>query len=151
MRFVGWIFRVPCLPHPAHKGRVDDPVSERLDESHVSASEHTARFDVDGHLALVMALASIGPSQVDHTVHGLFDISAANSRSVRNSVRNIFTHRSYADDMTFRHFTAIHVVAVGSSSDLVSVLASSTAAAVSRRPPAVISAAWGDQCWAIAP
>ena len=56
---------------------------ERLDELHVSLPEHTAWFDVDGHLTLVAAFALVDPSQVHHHVHGLvrefrgkFDIGA---------------------------------------------------------------------------
>ena len=44
---------------------------ERRDERHVSLPEPAARLDVDGHLALVAALAPVDPGQVHHPVHGL--------------------------------------------------------------------------------
>jgi len=55
----------------AQQGRVDDPVPERGDERHVLPAEPAARLDVDGHLALVAAVAAIDPGQVHHGVHGL--------------------------------------------------------------------------------
>src|SRR3954471_8662123 len=53
-----------------HECWVHNQVTEGLDERHVSLPEQTAGLDVDGHLALVVAVALIHPGQVEHRVHG---------------------------------------------------------------------------------
>src|SRR5258708_5772173 len=63
----------PVAPDPlrlAHQCWVNNPISEGLDESHVSLPEGTAWLDVDGHLPLVASFALIYPGQVHHAVHG---------------------------------------------------------------------------------
>ena len=59
-----WLSRAADAPGSfdlAQQGGVDDPVPERGDERHVLPAEPAARLDVDGHPALVAAVAAIDP------------------------------------------------------------------------------------------